>query len=332
MNLHTIYTINKLLTFLCVPFSFNKKYRRKILSHLNKINIGYYIKNIEKKTYAQYMLKDGYNLALRDGNGDTLLTLAALPEFERIYKGKVKVFIKPSHEYLMKMFNLTNYFVVNAFKDKLLYMMPINKKDYPTKGDIWFVNHRYNKNVKTGVEHFANFKEEILSLLNLPLTTELVFPEFKPQISKEFLNKLQKYCSVDKIVLLIPEANSKVVGNLTYWEDLASLLKKEGYCVFANIMCSKNKIKNADLNEDFSMEDLISLGFSCKAIVSIRNGLCDILHKRGKALFVFDTSQSLPKSKKYFNLNDLYGRNDINEYFDEKHISSADIVKQILSL
>lgn len=328
MNFDKVHNLNKFLSNIAII----KPLRKKLRIFLDTITIGFYIKNIEKKTYEKYLLKDGYNLALRDGNGDSLLTIAALPAFEKIYKAKVKLFIKPSQEYLMKIFNIKDYFIVKDFQIKTLFPMNINETPFPQKGDIWFVHVRYNKETmdKTGAKCFDNFKEEILNLLNLPLNTKLSLPTNKLEISEEFNRKLNSYNSFDKIILFIPEANLKSVGNLKYWEKLASLLKKAGYSVISNVICKENYLKNADLNGNLAMEDLIALGFRCKAVVSIRNGMCDILNSRGKDLFVFDTSQTTLQDKRFFNLNAMFGRDDINEYPDESAISPEDLVKKIL--
>ncbi|MBQ4493278.1 MAG: hypothetical protein II972_01560 [Elusimicrobiaceae bacterium] len=325
MNFDKVHNLNKFLSNIAII----KPLRKKLRIFLDTITIGFYIKNIEKKTYEKYLLQDGYNLALREGNGDSLLTIAALPAFEKTYKAKVKLFIKPAQEYLMKIFDIKDYFIVEDFKNKTLYPININEKPFPKKGDIWFVHIRYNKQTreKTGLKCFNNFREEILTLLNLPLTTKLNFPTNQHKISEE-LNKKVK--ALNKTILFIPEANLKSVGNLEYWEKLASLLKKAGYSVISNVICKENYLKNADLNENFKMEDLIALGFRCKAVVSIRNGMCDILNSRGKDLFVFDTSQANIEDKKYFNLNAMFNRNDINEYADETQISPEKLAEKLL--
>lgn len=330
MNFDKVHNLNKFLSNIAII----KPLRKKLRIFLDTITIGFYIKNIEKKTYEKYLLKDGYNLALREGNGDSLLTIAALPAFEKTYKAKVKLFIKPAQEYLMKIFDIKDYFIVEDFKNKTLYPININEKPFPKKGDIWFVHIRYNKQTrkKTGLKCFNNFREEILSLLSLPLNIRLNFSVNKLEISKEYKERLNRYNSLDKIILFIPEANLKSVGNLKYWEKLASLLKKAGYSVISNVICKENYLKNADLNENFKMEDLIALGFRCKAVVSIRNGMCDILNSRGKDLFVFDTSQANLEDKKYFNLNAMFNRNDINEYDDETKISPEELANNITEL
>lgn len=151
-----------------------------------------------------------------------------------------------------------------------------------------------------------------------------------PKISEELNKKINLYNSTDKTILFIPEANSTSAGDLKYWDKLASLLKKAGYSVISNVICKEHYLKNASLNENFRTEDLISLGFCCKAVISIRNGMCDILNSRGKDLFVFGTSRTTSKSKKFFSLNEMYNRNDINEYSDEKAISPEDLIKKIL--
>ena len=309
-----------------------KKLGRKLKFNLNTLIKGRYFTHTEKRIYEKKLLENGYNFALRDGNGDSLLTIAAIPAFEKLYKAKVKLFIKPSQEYLMKMFNITDYVIVETFVNKILYPININKTSFPQKGDIWFVNVRYNKETikKSGYECFNNFKEEILNLLNLPLNTKLSLPANKLEISEELNKKINFYNSLDKTILFIPEANSVVAGDLKYWEKLASLLQKSGYCVISNVICKEHYLKNASLNENFKMEDLIALGFSCKAVVSIRNGMCDILNSRGKNLFVFDTSQTTAQSKKFFNVNAMYDRNDVNEYYDENAISPEELAKKIL--
>ena len=328
MNFNKVHKINLNISYIGIF----KKFRRKLRFLLDSITIGYYIKNTEKKSYEKYLLKDGYNLALRDGNGDSFITIAAVPAFEKTYKAKVKFFIKPSQEYLMKIFDIKDYFVVEDFKIKTTYPMNINETNFPKKGDIWFVHVRYNKETlkKEGPKCFNNFKEEILNLLNLPLNTKLSLPANKLEISEELNKKINFYNSLDKTILFIPEANSVVAGDLKYWEKLASLLQKSGYCVISNVICKEHYLKNASLNENFKMEDLIALGFSCKAVVSIRNGMCDILNSRGKNLFVFDTSQTTAQSKKFFNVNAMYDRNDVNEYDDENAISPEELVKKIL--
>ena len=325
MDIKKIYSLNKFIS----NFMIIKSWRQWLRCYLNTITIGRYIKNTEKKTYEKHLLKDGYNLALREGNGDSFLTIAAIAEFEKTYKTKVKFFIKPSQEYLMKIFDIKDYAVVKDFAKKTTFHMNINETPFPQKGDIWFVHVRYNKQTlkKTGPECFNNFREEILTLLNLTLTTKLSLPTNKLEISEGLKKKLK---SLDKTILFIPEANLKSVGNLKYWEKLASLFNKEGYYVVSNVILPEHHLKNAFLNEDFKMEDLIALGFACKAVVSIRNGMCDILNSRGKDLFVFDTSQTTLQDKRFFNLNAMFGRNDINEYADESKITPEDLVKKII--
>ena len=149
-------------------------------------------------------------------------------------------------------------------------------------------------------------------------------------MSKEFEERIKSYNALDKIILFIPEANLNSVGDLEYWEKLASLLKKAGYSVISNIICKKNYLKNASLNSNFEMEDLIALGFRCKAIVLNRSGMCDVFNGRGKNLFVFDTAYALKQSKAFYNLNAMFGRNDINEYADESKITPEDLVKKII--
>lgn len=328
MNFDKVHKINKALSNIAIF----KKYRKNLRIFLDTITIGRYIRNTEKKTYEKYLLKDGYNLALREGNGETFLVASVIPEFERIYKAKVKLFIKPSHEYLMEMFNIKNYIVVKDFSKKTIYPIYINKTPSAQIGDVWFVKERYHPdtNKKIGWQHFRNFKEEIMSLLKLPLESKLLSVVNKPKISKEFKAKLNSHNSLDKIILFIPEANLKDIGDLKYWEKLAFLLKKAGCSVISNVICPEHHLKNASLNENFKMEDLIALGFACKAIVANRSGMCDVFNERGKNLFVFNTAYKLKQAKDFYNLNAMFCRNDINEYPDESAITPEDLVKKIL--
>lgn len=328
MNFDKVHNLNKFLSNIAII----KPLRKKLRIFLDTITIGFYIKNIEKKTYEKYLLKDGYNLALREGNGETFLVCSLIDELEKTYKAKVKLFIKPSHEYLMKMFAIKDYVVVKNFSKKTIYPVYLNKTPLPQKGNVWFVKERYNKetNKKIGWEYFNNFREEILNLLGLPLTTKLSAPVNKLEMSKDFRETINRYNSLDKIILFIPEANLKSVGNLEYWEKLAALLKKAGYSVISNVICKENYLKNADLNGDFAIEDLIALGFNCKSIISNRSGMCDVFNQRGKTLFVFDTAYKIKQAKDFYNLNAMFNRNDINEYADESEISPEKLAEKLL--
>lgn len=96
-------------------------------------------------------------------------------------------------------------------------------------------------------------------------------------------------------VLVVPDSNSLVTFNLNFWKELIERLKERFDDVYVNIS-SRKELNSVDGTKVYkeSISDLFSTAGEYKYIVSIRNGVCDILAKqRCRLMALYPTDSSL---------------------------------------
>ncbi|MBR2033926.1 MAG: hypothetical protein IKA03_04560, partial [Alphaproteobacteria bacterium] len=245
-----------------------------------------------------------YNLFLHKHLGDVFYAIGLKDAFEKTHKAPLHFIIRPQHEFLMKMYNITNYSVCDIHDlDKkimslnlpylpgstnkshkfdslckdLFVSFPIKAIPFILDGDInsfflfnnyWCFLWAYNCGI-----NIDNFKFNI--------------PPKQLMLSKKALNKIKKIAPLNKIVLFAPEAATAIELPVEFWNEIAEEVHKKGYSIIVN--SKKYKISHGisafDLN--LSLEDVVALGFNCANVFSLRSGLCDVLVGAGKKLYAF---------------------------------------------
>lgn len=279
------------------------------------------------KTYA----KPGYcNLFLIVAMGDVFCVAALAHLLEKTYGHPVYFFSKPSHEFLFKMFGITNYQTIDFLQGILpTISVALNKTSIPAVNDIFFTHTYFQPIPHLPHRNGANFAISLKRLLGLPDDAAFVQPVWWPQISSRLKMLIEQAGGLKHIVLISPESQQKIASRRFYWwKNVSRLLHQKGFTVVCNAFQPQHQLPNSQ-DWKLSSEELIALGLRCQAVISIRSGLCDVLHSRGKDLFIIDAHFHLPEVKKFFNVNAMFGRTDIHEYYNELAISPKALVKEI---
>lgn len=297
-------------------------------------------KNIKSSYFYYFTSCDIFKLSKNElgfispcGLGDTFLLCAFSKALEEKYQGQIRFFIKPSHEVVMKMFSISNYTIINFNNIKSYYLDYLAKRvSYPKKHQTYIAHINFHQNRqeillqstgKTSSKFFDFYK----NFLYLPDIKRIDLSRFCSPLPSLFLKKIEDDLSkLHNVILLAPEANSIKNLDPIFWERLAIELNKAGFFLISNVTNSENKIKGTNFIA-MTTQECVDLATHCRAVISLRSGLCDLLFFKGKDLFIIYCDDNL---KSFYSLNNLFVRSDINEYvFEGCQKTINDILKAL---
>jgi len=269
-------------------------------------------------------INEGYCIFLHDASlGDTLLFYEYKYAIEQVHGVKCFSIVKESHKVIPKLCNDKDYAVLN-FQD--IYKLPITKKlykrakklfdiadiDSTIKKSRYFVAHpNYIRKLHSKIEKipkdkrfFRKFEE---CLYDLPENTSY--------------NDIINFGKVDvwgNFVYLAPESATVSLTkqiSVEFWIAIAKYYKSKGFDVVYNAI---NEIKELSLYATWlncDLESALYFALHSKLFISVRSGICDLLHSLGKRLVVVYPQEDLF----VYSLQEMYNRSDIQEilYNDE---------------
>ena len=238
---------------------------------------------IDKKKFS--LRSDYFYFISPMGLGDTMMLCGLKNAVEQKFHGKIYFFIKPSHEVIMKMYDLHDYQVVDMRDFDLKQLGKISGS--PALGKLFVAHPIYTQNNELLNEFrkkeysFIEFYEKFLGL-----DGEISFqsPKVYPELSSEIRNRLPQ--NFDKLILLAPEANSSKIENLSFFSEIISKAKKQGYVVLINVTDLDN-ILDGTYYLPLSLSDTVALSTLCKEVHSVRSGLCDLIVGKCRKLTVY---------------------------------------------
>lgn len=274
--------------------------------------------------------KDKINLVLRDGFGDCLFIISLRQQMEMEYNARIHYLIKPSCEFLMKMFSISDYEVIDELSVKDTEQGNyINETAQPLIGGLFFPHPRFNKEtapleVKKNNYNFALMWRDFLvpGLSSVKYLEPVSYPKLSKKVVKDLKGRERR------LVVLLPEAHSDAIYNISWWNSLASELVKNNYVVVCNAVKKANRIRGTINYLNLSMEDLIALCMKARTVVAVRNGVCDLCHELGERLIVVYDAWP-PSEFNYFSLNVLFGRGDVHEYRNSQGLNIDEVIKII---
>lgn len=277
-----------------------------------------------------YAKPNAYNLVLRDGLGDSFCILSFAKALAQKNHKKVFFLVKPSQEFMLHMFGYMDYVVLDMLKVKDLTSRYINQSPTPKIGEVFFAHPRYHASTEHLMSTSPCFVDVFKSLFLLPSRTPMEEPISFPKLSAKILQRVKQQ-GEKRIVLLCPETNSLWCNDKSWWKALAFHLQEKGFSVVCNVSKAENNIPRTE-NWHLSLSDTIALTQICWAVVSIRSGICDLCHKLGDRLIVFDVDFHTSDEKAFFNLNRMFPKCGVIEYLDNKKIPVDEIVSHIIHL
>lgn len=253
--------------------------------------------------------EDAYNIVAYKHLGDVFYFLGAKEALEKTFGGKVHYILLPQHEFLAKLWNITDYSTfpldklvkknkafVRAFFDKQdpdpfildsdlenLYLLQ-TFGNIPQRTKPFVLENLVNKfsdypyywcfrwAQSAGVEEEFRFR---LPRGEVPLSSR----------TKEVVEKLG---GLDRIILLAPEAATATELPPEWWAVLAQSLRSKGYQLLVNSKRIRIPGCQSAFDLGLSLEEIVAVGLRCRAVFSLRSGLADVLVPAGERLFVFN--------------------------------------------
>lgn len=271
---------------------------------------------------------DKYYFLCVAGLGDTMLACGFRKAFEEKYNGKIHFLIKKSQEIVMKMYQITDFTIINM--DKLDLIGIGTQTPSPAKGQIFPAHPCYIPSLKSFFNpiyfQYSNvrFKDWFLQFLKLDKDAQFEEPTNYPVMSDNFKAKVNKIAPVEKIVMFCPEATSVLPLDEIFWEYKAKEMAAQGYTVISNVT-KPRKCVTGTVYLEMTTEEAVTLAMECSAVYSLRSGFCDLIYKKGKDLNVYYTNHA---AYYIFNLNVLFSRNDINEFIDNYGLERKILAEQ----
>lgn len=257
--------------------------------------------------------KNNFYFLCNAGIGDTMLVAGLKSALQEKYGGTVHLLIPPSHEFLMEMYNISEY-TLTDFYNHDLYLIS-DKSPTPQKGHIFVAHPCVHRELS---RFFAPIRDQIsikkfypwfLEFLCLDKDTPLQLPLNIPQMSDEFRKKVEKIAAVNKIALICIEATSMLWLPEQFWIEKVNQLKDEGLTVISNAKDPQNTVPGSYYLK-MELHEAVSLAYSCDSVYALRSGFCDAIYAKGKDLHVYYPRHS---SLYIYSLNDLFNRRDIDE-------------------
>ncbi len=247
------------------------------------------------------------------GVGDTMLLCGFYDALERKLGGTVHLLIKGSHEFLMGMYGIREYTVVDFSRLDLHAAGSSCKK--PEGGRVYVAHPHGHREMEAFFAPIRDqnatfrFKPWFIEFLRLPPDTSFRPPDRIPELGAKLKERCERIAPLEQIAVFSPEATSMAAIPMIFWRELAVQLQDQGIHAVSNVMRPENCIPGTSYLP-MSAAEAVALGYRCESVYSIRSGYCDALYLLGSRLHVLYPSHS---SLYIYSLNEMFGRKDIDE-------------------
>ena len=214
------------------------------------------------------------------GLGDTMILCGFKDALEKKYNCKIHFLIKSSHKIVMDMYKINDFDIIDM--DKVDLFLLGDSTPEPELGKIFVAHPEFHKelmylfneiNTSIGGEK-TQFIEWYKKFLMLPQKTKFELPMWYPELSNYAKKKVKKLGGLEKIVILIPEANSIKLYNKTIWKNIIKS-NKQFKCITV-VNERKNKIKGIR-NLKLDLYDTVAIMLNAHSVYALRSGLCDLV-------------------------------------------------------
>ncbi len=209
------------------------------------------------------------------GIGDTLYVCAFLDEYKKAKnRRKVCAIVKKSHSDIPKAFSFIDEVIADDSMVEILNCWAIRTQTWELKNflyghfkkklDMIFIR---NDNVILD-SMVTQYRREVMGLSE---HSKLALEDFA------FTQTESRDCLDANSIVLMPYANSIKSLEISLWERVASHLKKLGYSAFTNVKGPEEAVVPGTEALTGDISYVVSVVRNCKAVISLRSGLCDVL-------------------------------------------------------
>ncbi len=257
--------------------------------------------------------KDKYYYLCCAGLGDTMLTCGFLHGLKKKFNREVILIVSQKHEFIAKMYGLTNYIIAD-FRDTDLKALSDECRK-PEEGKIFVAHPAFHSELAAFFKpvFYQNSNTKFLpwfrSFLGLDANEKMELPHKYPELTDELLEKCNKIAPIEKMVIFSPEATSMEALPEEFWNAKVNEAIQAGLVPVSNVIDAKHTILNTNYIE-LSAEECVAIALKCHSVHSLRSGFCDLIFNLGKKLFVYYPSFN---SLYLYSLKDMFNKQDINE-------------------
>lgn len=299
--------------------------------------------------------EDCYNIVAHKHMGDVFYLLGLNGILEKEYGAKFHYILRPQHEFLAKLWGITNYsvfpidkfikknrdFITAFFDDQEPDSQEIDHRlenpylmasfsSIPQKGKPFIIDNIFNNFYDYPYYWCFRWAQ------NLGIEREFRFeiPRGIIPLSDRAQTVVEGLGGVDNIIILAPEAATSIELPPEWWNAIADALSKKGYKILVN--SKRIKIQNTlsvyDVN--LNLEEVVAIALKCKAIFSLRSGLADVLVSAANRLYVFNPAMLRREQGSLdYPFNTATGVNELQLYnWDISNIQFEDINLRLLLL
>lgn len=253
--------------------------------------------------------EDAYNIVAYKHLGDVFYFLGAKDALEKTFGAKVHYILLPQHEFLAKLWGITDYstFPLDKLaKKNALFVTAFFDDPSPAPGvlDLGFDNLYILQAFGSVPQKGRPFVLDriICDFIQYPyywcfrwahnagVEEEFRFPIPKGDVplSPHAEEVVEELGGLDRIILLAPEAATATELPPEWWAVLAQALQGEGYQLLVNSKRIRIPGCQSAFDLDLSLEEVVAVGLRCHAVFSLRSGLADVLLPAGSRLFVIN--------------------------------------------
>lgn len=224
------------------------------------------------------------------GIGDTLY-VAALVKAYKLYNkdiSKVYLIVKENHEKIVDLFEGVDGGIVSNKLVELLTKYSTYTATWKLKNYLY--GHFKRKSNGQLLDEFYDEKYvDIVSkykkmVMNLPLSSEL-------ENLKE--NSFSNYDNEKNEIVVMPYAKSIKMLPIGFWKDLCKILISKGFQVYTNVGSAMEKPIDETTSISGDIVEVMKIYERCKAVISLRSGLCDLLAFTKTKLIIINTDYEL---------------------------------------
>lgn len=247
-------------------------------------------------TYGGILRHDVCYIVCPYGIGDTFYVAAMVKSFKAYYPNiqKVCLIVKSGHCQIPDWFESVDEKIVSDDMVKAL-------KHYSIRTGIWQLkNYLYGHfHKKSNGDFLPEFQEcEVKDMLyrykrlvfHIPDECALDRPHLKIHSDVQ-LNMIKEYAIGDKTIILIPYAQSTFLIANAFWERIAEQLAGLGYQLYTNVKDKKELPIKGTKELCVDIETMAVICEKCRLVISIRNGLCDVLAFTNANLIVLNNRE-----------------------------------------
>lgn len=314
----------KILYFYCKEFLFQLFERRCRKSVSEVLTQDGYIDRISDVALA----RDELYICCPASIGDTLYIAALVKAYkiENPSVQKICLVLKKGHMELGALFPAVDDVLVSDEIVKVLEYYSLHTQVWTLKNYIYGHFKKSNRFIYDSEYNREDCRDILSRYCRLIMKLQAVAEPEEMHLCGNIAHAEER----NNDVVIMPYARTARLLSSSFWEILVRRLNEGGYSVYTNIGSEKEKPVQGTLPMEETLLDTALLCERCKAVISLRSGLCDLLGFTKTKLIVVNTSEELSEEWNLENVFDRDGIYNISCYEKRNYNNVIDRIMNII--